>query len=574
MAHEVLKRGRIRLAKRAFSTRRVKPGRMRTLITGSLQPRPGDLVLARVDEIWNHRKLELTDGRRALMFPGDEIVVCYANRYAPDQFEAMVPTDLAPCDLVAAGGVASSEVTRHQRMKPPTRITPLGLIGDAEGNRLNVLDFRLDAPEHRPELPAMLALGTSMNAGKTLTSTSMVRGFKRAGLKVAALKITGTGAGGDMWIVRDAGADFTLDFTDAGYASTYLTSIDDIIALTYRLMNYAARKGAQVAVIEIADGLHQLETSQLVRRREILDLAVGTMFASYDAMGAVQGVNELRDAGHDILGLSGQLGRAPLGVREAEAATGLRVYSPWELQDGALVPLVRERAAARLDQEGVGNGNRYIRMLADATVPDAPAPDNLISLPGMPRPAEQPQDGKSLEQDILALAARCVMDADVDRLCGVADGKGHRNGRGKDEKRSDWRKGSRRATWDTDLGPIELKVPRLRVAAYEPAFLHRHKAPVQRIRSTIAADGGSRIAEVRSLLAAMTKRRISEDRLSDLVGRINSRMSVGRVNGHTTDHADTRAAILWPLEAMTSATEQDEIHSAELEVSLLGQASA
>ena len=345
---------------------------MKTLITEADQPRPGDLVLARVDEIWNHRKIELSDGRRALMFPGDEIIVCYGNRYAPDQFEAMVPADLSPCDLVAAGGIAATEVARHQRMKPPTKITPLGLIGDAEGRRMNVLDFRIDAPEHRPDLPAVLALGTSMNAGKTLTATSMVRGFKLAGMKVAALKITGTGAGGDMWIVRDAGADISLDFTDAGYASTYLTGIDDIVALTYRLMNHAARIGAQVAVIEIADGLHQLETSQLIRRPEILDLAVGTMFASYDAMGAVQGVHELREAGHDILGLSGQLGRAPLGVREAEAATGLTVYSPFDIQDGALIPVVRDRAVARIRQNG--RDSRYLRILAAAQVPVLPAP--------------------------------------------------------------------------------------------------------------------------------------------------------------------------------------------------------
>ncbi|MDP4360731.1 DUF1611 domain-containing protein, partial [Escherichia coli] len=85
-------------------------------------------------------------------------------------------------------------------------------------------------------LPVVLSLGTSMNAGKTLTSTSLVRGFKRAGLQVAALKITGTGAGGDMWIVRDAGADVALDFTDAGFASTYLAPIDDILAGAFRLI--------------------------------------------------------------------------------------------------------------------------------------------------------------------------------------------------------------------------------------------------------------------------------------------------------------------------------------------------
>ena len=65
------------------------------------------------------------------MLPGDEIIVCYGNRYAPDQFEALVSDDLGLCDLVASGGIASCEVNRHERMLPPTQILPIGLVGDA-----------------------------------------------------------------------------------------------------------------------------------------------------------------------------------------------------------------------------------------------------------------------------------------------------------------------------------------------------------------------------------------------------------------------------------------------------------
>ena len=367
---------RLALAKCAFSTRRVPRAAMRTLLSGDLRTRPGDLVLARVDEIGKHTKLELTDGRRAHMFPGDEIIVCFGNRYAPDQFEAQIGGDLAPCDLVAAGGIASTELSRRQNLRPPTRITPLGLIGDRNGRRLNVMQFRIDAPETKPAIPAILSLGTSMNAGKTLTATSLVRGFKRLGLKVAALKITGTGAGGDMWIVRDAGADLSMDFTDAGYASTYLVGIPEIEAATYRLMNQAAAKGCDIAVVEIADGLQQLETAQLIRSPKILDVTAGTVFAAYDAMGAKYGVDVLREAGHSVLGISGRLGRSPLAVREAEGATGLRVYSPWDLQEGALIPLIRDladKAPARAEPQ-----RTFFRLLARKAAP------TIISIQGPP----------------------------------------------------------------------------------------------------------------------------------------------------------------------------------------------
>ena len=116
---------------------------MRTLLSGQLKPCAGDLVMARVDELGKHRRVELPDGRRAIIFPGDEIIVCFGNRYAPDQFEAVIGDDLGSCDLVAGGGIAACELSRHDRMIEPTRITPIGLVGDAAGNTLNVRDFSL-----------------------------------------------------------------------------------------------------------------------------------------------------------------------------------------------------------------------------------------------------------------------------------------------------------------------------------------------------------------------------------------------------------------------------------------------
>ena len=86
---------RLERAKCAFSTRRVVKSDIACVITGpDIQPKVGDLVLAKVEELGKHSKLELTNGRRALMFPGDEIVVAYGNRYAPDQFEATIGSDL------------------------------------------------------------------------------------------------------------------------------------------------------------------------------------------------------------------------------------------------------------------------------------------------------------------------------------------------------------------------------------------------------------------------------------------------------------------------------------------------
>lgn len=530
---------RVSRAKRAFSTRRVLPSRMKTLIRGNVQPLSGDLVLARVDELGKQTKLELTDGRRAYMFPGDEVVVSFGNRYAPDQYEAVIGPDMSPCDLVAAGGIAGIEISRHEKMLPSTKITPIGLIGDAEGRRLNLMQFRVEAGDHLPAIPAILSLGTSMNAGKTLTATSMVRGLKRMGFSVAALKVTGTGAGGDMWIVRDAGADVALDFTDAGFATTYLASVPELERATFLLMNYAASLGCEIAVIEIADGLQQLETAQLIRSEPIKQVTLGTVFAAYDAMGAKYGVDVLREAGHTVFAISGRLGRSPLGVREAEVATGLRVYTPYEMQEGALVPAIRERAAERLAassfrDRGMG---RIAHAAASADIGlNGDAAAGALASPSVHGRRTNPQvlellkvhwQTPSQAQKILERIAARIMHIEAERLCGAPFGKRIRD-------RVNRRNGFREATWMTVVGPVLLRIPRMRNGRYQPSFLDgnlgtralraedvdavlstRHVGAIEAALSRLAAALGSELLDVQEIEVLVDDvRRLQAERLA------------------------------------------------------------
>jgi len=99
-AHASRLAARLGRAKLAYTTRQVPAEALQRLIEldpdGDAGPRPraGDLLLARVEQLGHHRRIELANGRRASLFEDDEIVVCYGNRYAPDQFEGEVPLDL------------------------------------------------------------------------------------------------------------------------------------------------------------------------------------------------------------------------------------------------------------------------------------------------------------------------------------------------------------------------------------------------------------------------------------------------------------------------------------------------
>jgi hypothetical protein len=323
-------------AKRAFTTRRVPESHMKTLISGNVRPNPGDLVLAVVEEIGSHKRIEMPTGRRAFLSPGDPIIVCYGNRYAPDQFEAIVGEDLGPCELVAAGGIASTKICKHDRMHEPTRILPIGLIGNVLGKRLNIEQYAVDVAPRPAQITTIFVAGTAMNAGKTVTSASLVQGFSRAGFKVAGIKSTGTGAGGDLWLMNDFGAHTVLDFTDAGLASTYLAPTEKIENNVLGLISHAAEVGCEIAIVEVADGLQHEETKKLLQSSRLRHASRGIVFAANDALGAQAGLQTLTDWGWRVFALSGQLTRSPLAIREAVHATDMPVVTAPEIQGGAL----------------------------------------------------------------------------------------------------------------------------------------------------------------------------------------------------------------------------------------------
>lgn len=327
-------------AKKAYTTRfladalDVDPLGYRLLTAPDTVPVAGDIVLARVERIGQLSRLESPVSRRQTLFVGDEILVAYANRYAPDQVLAEVPGDLGPCHLVAAGGLAGRVTASHQAVGKPTQLTPIGLLADTRGP-LNLKQFaplapNPDHPERvRPHVVAVL--GTSMNSGKSTAAACLVRGLTSAGLRVSAGKITGTGAGGDPRLFQDAGAVRVLDFTDYGYPTTYRLDTAGLRTLAVSMINDLSETGPEVIVVEIADGVYQGETRELLTAGPLHTLVDTFLFAAADALGASAGVALLREAGHAPAAVSGMLTASPLAAFEAGDALDVPVIGTFEL---------------------------------------------------------------------------------------------------------------------------------------------------------------------------------------------------------------------------------------------------
>jgi len=329
---------RLDRAKFAYTTGPVRREQLATLLTGDRSPRAGDLVLAKVTQIGQHKRVEQPDGRQSTLFPGDEIVVCYGHRYAPDQFEAEIPADLGPCHLVAGGGVASSVLSRHASVAAPTAIEPIGLLGYRDGQPVNLADFALPPVAHLDPRPLTVAVvGTSMNAGKTATAAHLIRGLTAAGLRVGAAKVTGTGSGKDLWLMRDAGADPILDFTAAGFPSTFRATPEQVEGILELLTDHLAAAGVDAIVLEVADGLLQAETAALVPSPCFRQRVDRLLFAAGEAMAAASGVEWLRERGQRIHGVSGVLAASPLAAREAASVASAPVLTLEGLSDPAIV---------------------------------------------------------------------------------------------------------------------------------------------------------------------------------------------------------------------------------------------
>lgn len=318
-------------AKQSYITRNVNLSRASQVI--DQQPASGDLLLCRVDRIRQHTRLENIHGRREHLYEGDQIIVVAAERYATGQFSSALPTSDAACHLIAAGGIAGHVTHRSRQVKAPTELTLIGVIADSLGKPLNLSAFSplstLDT--QHADIPVLVVIGSDMNAGKTTTVCAGINGFTGLGLKVAGAKLTGTGAGPDYWRMWDAGACHVVDFVDAGLPTTVGRSIPDFIDLVRRFKASAIQAGAQVLVLEIADGILQPETRALINAPRFINEISGVLIAAESATSAVMVSERVIQAGFPVYGISGLFTRSPLACEEAAQGTGLPIFTPSDL---------------------------------------------------------------------------------------------------------------------------------------------------------------------------------------------------------------------------------------------------
>src|SRR4051794_16484147 len=274
------------LIKYSFTTRAVPLEEMVGVVPMYDPPRIGDLVLAEVLALGRHTRMEVRTGVQMDLFPGDHIVGAFGNRYATDQYEGYLPTrPVEGCDLLSVGGVCGEVASKHASMVNPTRLRIMGLVGDRYGRPINQRAFGLSSHAVGESLESsaaevILVVGSSMNSGKTTTAGTLARALSRANFSVAAGKITGTAAGKDGRFYEACGARPVLDFTSAGYPSTYMLGLEELLGIYNGILGTLRASNPDYIILEIADGILQRETRMMLGSGTIQDSVDHVFFAA------------------------------------------------------------------------------------------------------------------------------------------------------------------------------------------------------------------------------------------------------------------------------------------------------
>lgn len=307
-------------------------------------PKAGDVAIFEVIEIGKHDSIQSTNGNNAYIFPGDRIMMAFGNRYATGQFEGYVPTKyLEKYQILGKGGAVGELASMNVKLNDigATDVKLIGYASDIDGKVINTLylddtELTFETSKSRTA-KIILSIGSSMDSGKTTTAGYLCRGIMLANKKVAFIKLTGTVFSKDKSFVRDCGAELAVDFSNAGFPSTYMCNEQEMLNLYEYLLQLTASVEPEYIVVEIADGLLQRETALLLKNKDFMHTVSGVVFSCGDSLSALSGIKLLEELNQNILGICGLFTVSPLLINEVKSNCSYPVFTLSELANPSIL---------------------------------------------------------------------------------------------------------------------------------------------------------------------------------------------------------------------------------------------
>lgn len=339
---------RIEADKIASVTRRLGLGQALTL-SETIEAEAGAVVAARIlNDKHSYNQLEDVFGRMNALGAGDVIVGALGHRNALHGYEGLLPKAVKPGDrlnLLNLGGVIGECVSHNPEVGPPFEVEVLGQVlrfpvfGSRAGTPANIAQGAIESSKRLPDCPVIYVAGTCMNSGKTMAASTIVKHLRRAGYRVAGAKLTGVSLLRDVLTMRDQGAQWVADFTDAG---AVCTDGGNAAALAHRIFSALALEQPDVIVAETGDGVMGEYGVQAILADEALrELAGAFVFCANDPVGAAGGLRYLKETfGIEANVVTGPATDNRVGVRFVEQVLGVPAANA-RAQPDALLRQVR-----------------------------------------------------------------------------------------------------------------------------------------------------------------------------------------------------------------------------------------
>jgi hypothetical protein len=297
------------------------------LCASSKSPVAGDVVVVRaLTDSATYNMLELPSGRLAKINPGDLLVGVLGRRRALKGFMGDVPATVSVGDqlhLLNMGGVIGSCTGHHSGLSDAIKVEVLGFACDENARPLNIIDAALPVQTELTETaPLIIIAGTCMNSGKTYAATELIKQATRAGLRVAAAKLSGIACLRDTLNMSDHGAIATASFLDCGLPST--VGAADLPSVAKTIVARLNESNPDLIVIELGDGLlggYSVET--VFDDSQLRDATAAIIFCASDYVGAWGGIELMRRRGIEIDLIAGSVTDAQMGQDYIEKEFGV-----------------------------------------------------------------------------------------------------------------------------------------------------------------------------------------------------------------------------------------------------------
>jgi len=326
------------------------------MVSACEAPRAGDVVVVRaLTDSATYNMLELPTGRQAKINPGDLLIGVLGRRRALKGFVGDVPTSVSVGDqlhLLNMGGVIGCCTGHHSSLGDAIQLEVIGFVSDEQGQIRNIADAAIAPKSSLGEsAPLVLIAGTSMNSGKTYAATELIKQATRAGMRVAAAKLTGVACLRDTMNMADHGAVATASFLDCGLPST--VDVGDLAPTAKAIIARLNEVSPDLIVIELGDGiLGGYSVDTVFDDVELRDATAALVFCASDYVGAWGGIELLRKRGVEIAVISGSVTDSRMG--EDYIRSEFDVPAANARREGSILfELVRNKVAEKIDMIAV-----------------------------------------------------------------------------------------------------------------------------------------------------------------------------------------------------------------------------